>query len=86
MKESDINSETKILSNFINTFHCLLVENVQCLNWFGLDWIGLDWMPCWKGDSGNSQVEYQPLKISDDVKVKKEEIRASRRSIVLTKS
>jgi hypothetical protein len=42
MKESNINTETESLNNFITIFHCLLIENVQFLNCFELDWIGLD--------------------------------------------
>jgi hypothetical protein len=44
MKESNINSETKRLNNFITIFHCLLIENVQSLNFYELDRIGLDWI------------------------------------------
>jgi hypothetical protein len=46
MKESNINSETKSLHNFINTFHCWfkMYNFWIALDWIGLDWIGLDWI------------------------------------------
>jgi hypothetical protein len=37
IKESNKNSETKSLNNFITIFHYLLMEHVQFSNCFGLD-------------------------------------------------